>query len=78
MTTPDHDPMKLMPLTAAARMVGVRRRLLYDAIRRGEGPPIVQIGGRAYVRAGALLNWLGTREHTHVGVLRPRQGAAQP
>lgn len=48
----------LMGVRELARYLGRGRNRLYGAIRRGEIPGVVKLGGRWYARRAALEMWL--------------------
>lgn len=63
MTTPSsssHDT--LLTLNEAADRLRVSRRHLSAVMASGDGPPVVPIGRRRLIRAGALQAWLAERE----------------
>jgi len=66
MDTPTPIPTDLPPIAVGidegARLVGISRASLYEAIRRGEGPATAKVCGRRVVRVDELHRWVRTFE----------------
>lgn len=63
MTTPSSSrDDALLTLDEAADRLRVSRRHLATLRASGDGPPVIPIGRRRLIRAGALQAWLAERE----------------
>jgi excisionase family DNA binding protein len=56
----NRDP--LLSMNDAAEILAISRRHLAFLIARGDGPPIVRLGGRVLIRPDSLAAWLDQRE----------------
>lgn len=63
---PTHDTQKLLTSDDVARMLRVKRRTVYDLIRR-HGLPALRVGERAYrLRLAAAQRWVQEQESAEV------------
>jgi len=53
---------RLLRLEEVAEILAVSRRHLAFLMARGDGPPVVRLGGRVLVRPESLAAWLDERE----------------
>jgi len=53
---------QLLSMNTAAEILGVSRRHLAFLMARGDGPPVVRLGGRVLIRPESLSSWLDERE----------------
>lgn len=57
----NHAP--LLSMNDAADILAISRRHLAFLMARGDGPPIVRLGGRVLIRPESLAAWLDEREN---------------
>ena len=50
-----------------ASIAGIGGTLMYQAIREGWGPPVINIGSRRLIRVAALRQWLAELEAQQSG-----------
>ena len=53
----------VLTVEEAAAFLRVNRNTLYEAINRGEGPPVCRVGRAVRIYRAALVGWMASQGH---------------